>query len=685
MKDEYPEEVLDLLVLDADNQEYKLKFRPFTLSSGYLFVGDLRKQAAKQLNTKAEKIQLKYNGQELKEDHRTAKYYGIKRNSIVSCKVSELSGDSTATTSCSHDRTTAGEVEVDLNFITASGQTSSTPTQELRQLATDFPRLDGLSTNAVFSVRASVAIVISKEVDSLQGCDDRLELSSNYNTTDSGATSTAFTSIEGDMDHKAAVIEAKATADVGMGDFSLADTVSYCQEEESRFPSDGMSETLGLSQDPSIVRPAGPNLNQKKFLVRLLDVASFLENGFIKLVAIPDYRSTSYMIFDLHEESTRALWTTTQNIAERMLGGTLSKIPDGLRTAIFTCRAFGIGYIWLPTICTIADDEADVERQQRSSDGIFGYAVALLKTPGSVSHQYIEDKILQHRIRVIELPACKNASTAQVIHPEFALERYLTSHSDYWTPYSISETNNLYSTPLSYSAFKEFDTLLQEGSGVLVCPQQPLPGKPNVVNDDAAQAAHRLIGSISTKLVDEITETSLQLVHSHRISLLPFRPQDSHGYRYKGNPFPLETEAFPSGMGSQPTHLRAGQHLRESAKAAPSYQSFENLGNDGSAYACTGTVSRKRKRQQGCAMKCPWSFADLGTDGPGCPRHICDRQRHPSVKHFKGVSLRIQKRIEIANSFGSIMGRTKSIIATVLRTCVCPLGPALAKERRWYT
>jgi hypothetical protein len=385
------DEDLDVVILDVENQEYKLHFKPFIIGSGSLFVGDLRNFAAKQLNAKAGEVRLKYNGQELNEDHRTAKYYGIRRNSTVLCTLGEVSRNAPAGKSCPHGRITAGEaVTWGLDFVTAPGAMLSPSTQELSQFTTDFSGLDHLSTQAPVPRQTCTPIVISHEGSSPQASEHGLELLSTYTASDSGAKSTAFTSIEGDLDHKAARNVAKATMDVKTTEDVFMLMGDHLQDEDVSFPSTDISEALETRQDFSIAHRKISSLNLTEFSVRLVDVGSFLGNDNVKLVAIPDYRAARYMIFDWYDASTEDLWTTKQNLAQRMLGGTFGELPEGLRTAIITSRAFGIRYLWISTICTITDDEADIKRQSISMDGVLFHAVGLFKTAGSVNVRYIQ-------------------------------------------------------------------------------------------------------------------------------------------------------------------------------------------------------------------------------------------------------------------------------------------------------
>ena len=458
----------------------------------------------------------------------------------------------------------------------------------------------------------------------------------------------------------------------------------HLHDNDSRFQSADMPENPNVRQDFSIAYREASTVNSTKFFIRLVDVSSFLETEMIKLVAVPDYRAARYMIFDWCDPSRPASWTTKKNVAQRTLGGKFGKLTEVLRRAIATTRVFGIQYMWLPTICLITDDAADIKRQHPSMDGIFSYAVALLKAPGSVKHQYIDAKIVQHRIRVIELLECKDSSSTQVFSQQYALERYLASRDDPWTPYShYSPIDCFWSASENCHALEQLEALLQEGSTSFHSPQALLLDKPGAAYVDVQRDGGKLIG-IAFNTGNEVSKARLQPVSNPRVSPLALLPKNDQVPRYEDNPTPGTVGHPAGGLREQSAHVCTDQHKRTTQSGAAQDQSFNDLSNDESAYACTDMASRKRKRQHGCAMKCPWSFAEVGRVGPGCPRYVCESQRHPTVKHFKGVSEANHKSVEIANSLGSIMGRTRSIIATVPRTCVCPLGLALAKERRCY-
>jgi hypothetical protein len=525
-------------------------------------------------------------------------------------------------------------------------------------------------------------IVSSRDTSSLQGSDHGLELSSNHNTTKSGATSTALTSVEGDLDYETAANEMESVTDYNAPENVLTSMGHHLHDNDSRFQSADMPENPNVRQDFSIAYRETSTVNSTKFFIRLVDISSFLETEIIKLVAVPDYRAARYMIFDWCDPSKPASWTTKKNVAQRTLGGKFGKLTEVLRKAIATTRVFGIRYMWLPTICLITDDAADIKRQHPSMDGIFSYAVALLKAPGSVNHQYIDAKIVQHRIRVIELPECKDSSSAQVFSHKYTLERYLASHDNLWTPYChYSPIDCFWSASEKCRVLEQLEALLQEGSTSFHPPQALLLDKPGVACVDVQRDGGKLIG-IAFNTGTEVSKALLQPINNPRVSPLAFLLKNDQAPRYRDNTAPQAVDCPVGGVREHSAHLCTDQPKRTTQIGAPKDQSFNDLSNDESTYACTNIASRRRKRQHGCAMKCPWIFADLGTDGPGCKRHICERQRHPSVKHFKDVSQRNQRSIELANSLDSIMAKTRIIITTAPKTCVYPPGPALARERK---
>jgi hypothetical protein len=243
-----------------------------------------------------------------------------------------------------------------------------------------------------------------------------------------------------------------------------------------------------------------------------------------------------------------------------------------------------------------------------------------------------------HQIRVIELPECNTTSSTRFESLKFALQRYLAARDDPWTPFSHEEALDWFWPRLETGlALEQLGPVLQDGSEPFA-PQIPLlPERRSVANVDARRSGGKLIGTIFTKDGDEVPKPQLRSLQSPGVSSLAFRLKHGQESRHKNNHAPQEVKSPVVSLGEQSAHLRAGQRKRTLANTAHDDQYFADLCNDGAANACTDTTSRKRKQPHGCVMKCPWSFADLGTDSPGCPRHICERQRHPNVKHFKGV------------------------------------------------
>ena len=79
----------DVLLLRHKHQSYELRFQPFAISDGILYLGDVRKYAAEKLNTDLRRLRLLYKGKTLRDDSLPAKAYGLKQQSEVLCVVSE--------------------------------------------------------------------------------------------------------------------------------------------------------------------------------------------------------------------------------------------------------------------------------------------------------------------------------------------------------------------------------------------------------------------------------------------------------------------------------------------------------------------------------------------------------------------------------------------------------------------
>jgi len=578
------EEDADIVILDVADRKFELQFRPLAISSGSLFVGDLRNRAADKLSTKAGTVRLMYNGQELNEDDRTARYYGLQRNSTVLCTFGDISGNIQSRESYNYGFVAAKEAVDELNFI-------------------------GYSVDWAVRRSAESPIVSSHDASSLEGSEHGLELSSNHNTTKSGAASTALTSVEADLDHETVADEMESVTDDETPENVFKSMGYHLYDNNSRYQSADMSEDSNARQDFSIAFCDASALNCTKFFIRLVDISLFLETEIIKLVAVPDYRAAQYMIFDWYDASTPASsWTTKKNVGHRTLGGRFGKIAEVLRRAIATTSAFGIRYMWLPTICLITDDAADIKRQHPSMDGIFSYAVALLKAPGGVNHQYIEAKIVQHRIRVIELPEAKNSSSTQAVSQEYALARYMASRDEPWTPYThYSPIDCFWSASRKCLVLEQLEALLQDGRTSLPAPQAPLPYKPRVAYLDAQRDGGKLIG-IAFYTGNEVSKARVQPVSDPRAGPLACLPKNKQVPRYENNPAPQTVACPASGVKEQSVHIGMNQQNRTNQNSTSKGQSSDDLSKDESAYARTDTVSRKRKRQHGCAMKCPWSF-----------------------------------------------------------------------------
>jgi hypothetical protein len=84
------DDIPDILLLRHKNVIYPLHFPAYAISEHILKIGDVRRQAARELGTKDPKrIKLIYKGRVLKDDAVSARFEGLKQESEIMCVVSE--------------------------------------------------------------------------------------------------------------------------------------------------------------------------------------------------------------------------------------------------------------------------------------------------------------------------------------------------------------------------------------------------------------------------------------------------------------------------------------------------------------------------------------------------------------------------------------------------------------------
>jgi hypothetical protein len=68
-----------------------------------------------------------------------------------------------------------------------------------------------------------------------------------------------------------------------------------------------------------------------------------------------------------------AVQTSTDNLEERKEGIELADLPRTFRDAVAVCRALGIWYLWIDTLCILNDAE-DLKREASMMHKTFGHA-----------------------------------------------------------------------------------------------------------------------------------------------------------------------------------------------------------------------------------------------------------------------------------------------------------------------
>jgi hypothetical protein len=103
----------------------------------------------------------------------------------------------------------------------------------------------------------------------------------------------------------------------------------------------------------------------------LLDVSRW-NNGKLG-TALPTYAALSYCW-----GSAQGLTTTCATLRERSTGIPWHSLPETFKDALALCRALGIEYLWVDSLCIIQDDENDWLYQSGYMHKIYGHAIIVI-------------------------------------------------------------------------------------------------------------------------------------------------------------------------------------------------------------------------------------------------------------------------------------------------------------------